>query len=238
MAKQATSSEEGINSDPVENAEELEESTTTSTPEGLAGDKTISQDDFNKLAGKIRQEARDAATKKVYAEVLGKAGVKSVEELVAAVEAQKTSAQEKMTELERLNSELEEARDKASSLEQGNKELTVKTKEALLKSSVVALAAGKFQDAEVAFKLLDRSGVTVSDDGTVEGVEAALASLAEQYPFLKRKGVSSTNPTNPNEPTAPAGRTDQERRNEYFGQQGNEFWKGRGVQRIIKEENS
>jgi hypothetical protein len=237
MAKQATSPDEGINSDPVETDEELEEA-LTSTPEGLAGDKTISQDDFNKLAGKIRQEARDAATKKAYAEVLGKAGVKTVEELVAAVEAQKTSAQEKMTELERLNSELEDARSLASSLEQGNKELTVRAKEALLKSSVVALAAGRFQDAEVAFRLLNRSGVTVSDDGTVEGVEAALASLAEQYPFLKRRAVSSTNPANPNEPKGAEGRTDQERRNEYFGQQGNEFWKGRGVQRIIKEENS
>ncbi|MGD9998013.1 MAG: hypothetical protein AB7L17_16915 [Ilumatobacteraceae bacterium] len=47
-------------------------------------------------------------------------------------------------------------------------------------------AADKFADPGAAWKLLDRSKVTVTDDGTVEGLDEAVQATLEAHPFAAR----------------------------------------------------
>jgi hypothetical protein len=55
-------------------------------------------------------------------------------------------------------------------------------------------AARTIDDLEAAWKLADRSALTLSDDGEVEGVDEVLASLIERYPYLKAKPAGDVDP--------------------------------------------
>lgn len=44
-------------------------------------------------------------------------------------------------------------------------------------------------DTKLLEKLIDRSKITVADDGTVEGLEAAAETAAAEYPAVKKAGV-------------------------------------------------
>lgn len=56
-------------------------------------------------------------------------------------------------------------------------------------------------DASVVGKLIDKSKLTIAEDGTVSGVDEAVTTLLTQSPFLKGKGGVNTpdigNPSNP-----------------------------------------
>jgi len=73
----------------------------------------------------------------------------------------------------------------------------------------------KFARPELAFKLLDRSTIQVTD-GKIEGVEAAVKALSEAYPELLETStprISATNLARGGQ----SGETDAERRSRIFG---------------------
>ena len=221
---------------------EAEHETTTATAAGKekAGESAavFTQEEVNKLLGKVRQETREKTAKKELDEILGRFGAESLDELETIVKEYKELKLASMTELERMQSELEEARQKSLELEAILTEKEAAAQEALIKSAVVSAAAGRFEDAEAAYRLLDMAEVSVEEDGSVSGIEAALDKLAEKYPFMLRKsGPSRVSPANPPK-SEPQGRTDDDRRAEYFGIRSNRanpfFTEGGGV--VISQE--
>lgn len=86
-----------------------------------------------------------------------------------------------MTEAERAKAEREEAeRKSAAAIEKANQRL--------IRAEVKSVAADlKIIDADAAFALMDRTGVSVEDDDRVIGVKAALESLIKSKPYLVGK---------------------------------------------------
>jgi ethanolamine utilization microcompartment shell protein EutS len=91
--------------------------------------------------------------------------------------------------------QLQEARAKAQEVEQ-------RANERLIRAEVKAVATELgLVDAEAALALMDRSGVKIVDDGSVEGVKEALEALVSVKPWLKKQAENAsigggTNPPN------------------------------------------
>lgn len=231
-----TTVEVGLNSDPVEK-ESVEE--ITSTPEGnvaeVSAPKMFTQDEVNKMLGDVRQDARSKGERKALEEFFSIAGVQSGDELQGIIEEYKDIKLSAMTEQERLAAELEEARSKAAQAEALAGETKAEADKNLIKSAIVGAAAGRFADAEAAYKLVDLDNITLND-GQVLGVEEALNVLEEKYPFLKKGKTSVVSPTNPEGAKESKARSDAARRAEYFGMSKTGFWEGEGVRRIVEEQ--
>ena len=108
-----------------------------------------------------------------------------------------------------------------------------------MKAEVARLAAGKFADVDIVYKVMNLDDVKVDlDSGTVKGVEESLKALEEQHPWMLSKGskVTTTSTTNPSNPTGKPMRTDDQRYADYFGKAANEFWDGGGVRTISEED--
>lgn len=141
-----------------------------------------------------------------------------------------------MTDKERLESELADSKLAEERADARANVATSAANEAVLKSAIVDAAAGLFESAEAAYMLLPEGAVTLSEDGSVEGLEEALEVLLQEYPFLKKGGpksiVSTTNPSQ----TTPSGRSDEQRMSEYFGMAKTDgFWKKGEVRKIADE---
>ena len=114
--------------------------------------------------------------KKLRAEAAGyRRRVRELEEKVKRYE------DEKLSEQERLQKRLVE-------LEQEHAQVLAEM-EALRLRHAVERAASKlgFRNPEDAYQLADLSGVAINEDGTVEGIEAALKALAKERPYLLRQ---------------------------------------------------
>jgi hypothetical protein len=61
----------------------------------------------------------------------------------------------------------------------------------LLKAEVKSIAAELgLVDADAAFALMDKAGLSIEDDGTVKGVKEALDALLEAKPYLKKQDAA------------------------------------------------
>ncbi len=90
-----------------------------------------------------------------------------------------------MTESERLKAEKEETEKKA-------KAMMDRANERLIRAEVIAQATAlKIVDADAAYALMSREGVSVEEDGQVIGVKAALESLIKAKPYLVRTAVDT-----------------------------------------------
>lgn len=206
-----------------------EATTKTSKPEGKkgeTGEKTLTQEQIDKLVGNVRKSARETVLK----DILKDLGVDSLESAKTALESLTNLEREKLSEQERLETDLKAAQQKNLELEKGKTDLEATALEAQIKAAIVDKAAEKFASGEATFRLINRSLINVDENGDVQGVEEALTAIAEKYPFLLRgKGKSVTSPANPKSDDAPKS-TDAERHTRYFGARQSEFWDGAGMQ--------
>jgi len=234
-----TSTEEGKNSSPVEKETvETPETPATTAPEAGKNSETgptFSQEEVNQLLGNVRSEGRTKGNQQAIDDILEKTGVASLDDLEAMATEHKELTLSAMTEKERLESELADSKLAEERADARASVATSAANEAVLKSAIVDAAAGLFESAEAAYMLLDKDSVTLNDEGNVEGIEEALEVLLKEYPFLKKGGpksvVSTTNPAS----TEPSGRSDDQRRAEYFGRaQTDPFWKGGEVRKIVE----
>lgn len=63
------------------------------------------------------------------------------------------------------------------------------TENALLKA-----AAGKVSDVDAAWKLADKVGITLNDDGAITGMDDVIATTVERYPYLAPKPTEEVEP--------------------------------------------
>ena len=96
----------------------------------------------------------------------------------------------KLSEMEKLQ--------KALDAEKKAKEAALRTENDRLIKSEILSKADKFIDADAVYALVDKSKITVKDDGTIEGATEALAELENSKPhLLKHKPVAKPGATNP-----------------------------------------
>lgn len=111
--------------------------------------------------------------------------------LRAAEEADEQRRRSEMTELEKLKADLEAERQARATAEQ-------QRTQQLLRTQVISAAArAGLNDPEDAVRMLDTSEMTVADDGTVEGLDDALARLLKAKPYLIKSTSGMISPTNP-----------------------------------------
>ncbi len=103
----------------------------------------------------------------------------------------KTFEQEQMTKEEQAAQKLKE-------LEEREKVFVERIRSTNLRSTVMGAAASlKLGSVEAALKLLDTSAIEYDDEHNPLGVEAALAKLVKDYPFLVTNVPASGDRTNP-----------------------------------------
>ena len=99
----------------------------------------------------------------------------------------------KLDELEEAQkSELEKAQERADKAEALAKAAEERAQAIALRSAIVAAASRlDFVDPEDAFALLDKSALSTTDEGKLEGVDEALKALAEAKPHLLKQDDQS-----------------------------------------------
>ena len=123
----------------------------------------------------------------------------------------------KLSETEKLKKELADMN--------AAKESVLKTANDRLVSAEIKSKSDKFIDPDVVLALVDRSKITVKDDGTIEGVTAALDELAKNKPILlKQPQGSKVGASNPGA-TASQNESFEQKKDRIFGS-GQNIWGG------------
>lgn len=122
-----------------------------------AATKTYSQADIDALTARMTQADKNAT-----------AAQKRVEELEGASKS----------ELEKAQAALKAAQDENSTLKEGQKSMLISNAFLTVKDAPV------WHNSGAALALLDKSLLTVSDDGKVAGMEAAVTKLKDEHPYL------------------------------------------------------
>jgi hypothetical protein len=129
----------------------------------------------------------------------------------AAEDANKTEAERNAERLRQLETE--------------NQRLAQERQELAVKSAFVAEASKVGLDPDAAYKLADLSALEADNSNVADLVKA----VATKWPGLVRSNVPQVAAVNPSKTAQPPGRTDDDRRREYFGSGGSPFWQGAGV---------
>jgi hypothetical protein len=119
--------------------------------------------------------------------------------------------------------------EKLADLQSQYQATTVELQEARLRTGILSEAAKMgFTDPSDAFNLIDIGSLDVDDDGKVTGVPEALEKLKEQKPYLFARRSPQVEPANAARDQQ-TGRTDADRRRDYFGHGGKAIWEGGGL---------
>lgn len=130
------------------------------------------------------------------------------------------------TDADKTSAELQELRAESKALAAANKTLVVQ--------QAIGTEAGRIGlDIKAAVKLADLDKLEFDPDtGAVLNAGEVVKQVAEDYPTLTIRHASAptTKPANPDKSQQlPQGRTDEDRRREYFGGRTGTFWQGGGV---------
>lgn len=147
-----------------------------------AGEQVFSQAEVDRIMGRTRTEARDRAMAEIAQKYGDLEGLKKAAEAWAAKEeAEKTELEKLRGEhtkaLEKKEAELTKALEKAQTLETQLQELA-------LRGALAKMAQEMGIDPDVAWAMVDRSALSLGDDGKALGVENALNALKKAKPQL------------------------------------------------------
>lgn len=149
----------------TETTESTEASTESATTEEQGSEKLLKQSEVDRIV----QDRLARAAK----------GQPSKDEL-----AELRKAKERLDEIEAASkTELEKAEEARQKAEAKAAEALARANETLMRASLAQeLAKQGVTNVEGALRALDRTGLTVEDDGTVSGVEEAVTGLLEAIP--------------------------------------------------------
>jgi len=134
---------------------------------------------------------------------------------------EKEAADAKLSEMEKLQKLVNDAKaEKDAALTKAN--------DRLIRSEILSKST-KFIDPDVVIALVDKSKVTVKDDGTVEGVDAVLDELAKAKPHLLKGSNAHGNPTNPGSGASQNETPQQKHERLIVGNSTNIFGQGGGI---------
>ena len=184
----------------------------TETPEEVK----LSQDALSKRISRAKstgsKEAMDAL------------GFDSVEQAQAAFKAGQDAIKAQMTEKERQEAELLELSKQSATEKEAREKAEDRALQAELKAAALGLM-GIFANPAQAFRLLDLKDVKQMDDGSFEGIEVAIETLAKTEPWTlatepkRKKGDPIIGSTDPVEDDLEGSKKESEasKRARYFG---------------------
>lgn len=70
---------------------------------------------------------------------------------------------------------------------QANTSLLGQVREGQMENAFLRVAFGRVADVDAAWKLADKTGVTITNEGVVEGLEDVLTKVLEKHPYLLPK---------------------------------------------------
>lgn len=194
--------------------DQRQHSPDTSTGDGES--QVFTQEDVNKIiADRLERE------RKKYSDY---------EELKVAAE-----------KLEAMQAEQEEEEkvlaEKLADSEARRRELEIEAQERRIQNVVLTEAARMgFNDPSDAYLHVSVSNLELDEAGQPVNVTEQLEALKESKPYLfDRKAIPQVDPSNATRDDQQPGRTDSDRRREYFGQGGGQIWEGGGL-RVVERE--
>lgn len=140
---------------------------------------TLTADELQKELETVRKALKDANKE-------AEARRKKLDDYEAK---EKQEADAKLSEMDKLQKQIAEAN--------SARDAALKTANDRLIKSEILSKSNKFIDPDVVYALVDRSKITVKDDGTIDGVEAALAELEKAKPILLKSTRSNLGASNP-----------------------------------------
>lgn len=149
--------------------------------EGAQGGQDGGQGDAGRAPEEIQAELEDtrAALKKANKEAADRR--KRLDALEAAEQKRKDA---ELSEVERLQAQVDAAKSSAEAA-------TAAANERLMRASVLAEASKlEFLDPSDAWRMVDRDGLSIGDDGEVTGAVDALKALVKAKPYLIRQKQS------------------------------------------------
>lgn len=180
--------EGGVVKDPPETPETPPDDTTT-PPEAETPDKVVTTDttDDVTLSQKALGSRIDRAKSTGSKEALKALGFESVEDAEAALKAGKEAQDAALTEKEKADQDLQALKDQGVVDKTAREAAEQKALDAELKSEALGMM-GIFASPAQAFRLLDLSEVKQNDDGSFEGLEAAVKALAKSESWTLATG--------------------------------------------------
>jgi hypothetical protein len=156
------------------------------TPPGQAGagdgdKKSFTQAELDALFGARAKQAADKAT----ADLLAALGVKSADEIKAALAKAKELEDAQLGELEKAKKLAASEKERADAAETAKTEALAQAGEKLLKAAVIAEAAtAGFNDPNDAWLYVDRSTIVEKDGSNYTGVKEAVGAVAKSKAYL------------------------------------------------------
>jgi hypothetical protein len=179
--------------------------TTVETADPTKATKTFTQEQIDAIiAARLESERKKFAD---YDDLKAK--------VQAAEDAQKTEAQK--------------VAERLSELEATNQRLTAERQEMARKNAIIAAASAVGLDAEAAIALVDAKQLQFDDQGNATNVADLVKAVVERFPGLLKRGAPTVPVVNPSGAQQPVGRTDDDRRREYFGGGVSPIWTSGGV---------
>jgi len=173
--------------EPINNPDTEDKNKTGGDGGNNAGDntaeqkRTFTQAELDALFVDRAKRASEQATK----DILAKAGVKTVDELVTELSEGKKLKDSQLTELQKAQVDLKAANDKLVTAETEKKTALEQANERLMKAATLAEAVAQgFRPEAVndVWLIVDRSKIK-EKDGDFEGVKEAVAELVKSKPF-------------------------------------------------------
>jgi hypothetical protein len=93
----------------------------------------------------------------------------------------------KLREAEKALADLTKERGRADTAEANSKTAVDQLRDTRMENAFLKMAFGKVADVDAAWKLADKTGVTITTEGVVEGLEDVLAKVLEKHPYLLPK---------------------------------------------------
>lgn len=175
-------------------AAKVEVDVSTDSPEEQPFFVARTQKDFDKKAGDLRSEGRQAATNNLLKEL----GLDSVDSLKNAVTEYRTIQQATETEVEALQRQAKEKDDAIVEANRLRAEAEAKAEQTLANSKLETALVGAGVDSKRLAKIIGDGSLPAPkvEDGKVAGVEAFVAAAKQEYP--EWFGVRQTVPVTPN----------------------------------------
>lgn len=175
---------------------------------GKAEPKLFTQEEVNKLVGQTRREVRDQ--------------FKDYDDLKSKVQEQEEAQR---SEDEKRAQRLQELEERERTLAEENRTLKIN-------QSIMGAAVEIGLPPEATVKLIDMQAAEFDDKGAITNVDVLVKAVAEKWPGLVKAAVPAARAgatSNPGREQQPVGRTDEDRRRDYFGGGGGAIWQSGGV---------
>lgn len=138
---------------------------------------TLTQDALNRMFAERVQQAERSTIRAL--------GFDSADELKAVLDKARATDEANKTEAERIAAKLAKLEERATQAETERDAALTRAQETLIRAELKnAAAAAGFLDPADVMRFIDRSAITINEQGEVEGVETAIKELVKAKPYL------------------------------------------------------